>query len=162
MNEKQRRSHQHETKASDVKYKNMEISLERQTLIDACFIISRTWVECRESERRNLLIEPSACSASDCTRVEGDGKKKLSDVRVSYLLNNYANKAICRHETFPFAFFLRPRSLPLHAALTAILLFNYTSFTFLGVFFFLSSNCRAAVTRGRGKKEWKFNLIWLI
>lgn len=162
MNEKQRRSHQHETKASDVKYKNMEISLERQTLIDACFIISRTWVECRESERRNLLIEPSACSASDCTRVEGDGKKKLSDVRVSYLLNNYANKAICRHETFPFAFFLQPSLSPTPCSPNSDFIIQLHVVHISGSFFFLSSNCRAAVTRGRGKKEWKFNLIWLI
>lgn len=46
-----------------------------------------------------LLIEPPAGEA-----MEGKEKKKLSDVRVSYLLNNYANKAICRHETFPSAF----------------------------------------------------------
>lgn len=79
----------------DERNKNMEIFFGGKTLIDAYFITRRTWVNQEIVRGKTELIEPPAAGVN--------GKKNgLSDVRVLYLLNNYANKAICRHEIIPF------------------------------------------------------------
>jgi hypothetical protein len=87
---------------------------------------------------KNVLIEPGMSQP----RGERYKEEKLREVRVLYLFNNYASKAICRHETFSEHFFFSLHSF----SLTAILLFNYTSFAFWELFLFPCSR-----QRGGGK-----------